>query len=70
MIWSKFTDQAPSDDAFPILVVWYKGSIKEKHLAVAWRSLQELKLDHQITDEDEITYWTKLTDPEEQINGL
>lgn len=67
MNWIKFSIKEPPRDGTPILVIWYKGKQKEKQLAVAWRSLDELIYVHKIGADDEIRWWVPLTDPDEEL---
>lgn len=61
-LWIQFSEREPEDNGVPKLIVWNKG--KERHLGVAWDSIERFRTDMEVGENDELLYWMYLPDPE------
>jgi hypothetical protein len=61
-LWVKFSEREPEDTTDPKLIVWNKGT--ERHLGVAWGSIERFRNDMEVGEGDELLYWMYLPDPE------
>jgi hypothetical protein len=63
--WVAFSEREPLETGEPKLIVWNKGT--ERHLGVAWGTVERFRTDMEVAETDVLLYWMYLPDPEIQV---